>query len=115
MAAMPVISEMTIAEYDEVLALWQATEIMGLSEADSREGVAAYLQRNDGLSLLARHSGRLVGAVLCDHDGRRAYLHHLAVARDFRHRGIGRALVAICEIRGQNSCFVSFLKDAFNG
>jgi len=110
-AAMPVISEMTIADYDEVLALWQATENMGLSEADSRKGVDAYLQRNDGLSLLARQGGRLAGAVLCGHDGRRAYLHHLAVARDFRHRGIGRALVEEClarlAARGIQKCHAS--------
>ena len=36
----------------------------------------------------------MIGAVLCGHDGRRGYLNHLAVARDHRGRGIGRALVA---------------------
>ena len=35
-AASPVFSEMTIADYGEVLALWQATENVGLSDADSQ-------------------------------------------------------------------------------
>ncbi|MGD9110016.1 MAG: GNAT family N-acetyltransferase, partial [Phycisphaerales bacterium] len=30
--------------------------------------------------------------VLCGHDGRRGYINHLAVAKDFRERGIGTAL-----------------------
>jgi ribosomal protein S18 acetylase RimI-like enzyme len=34
----------------------------------------------------------LVGAVLAGHDGRRGFLYHLAVHREFRGRGIGRAL-----------------------
>jgi len=34
-----------------------------------------------------------VGAVLGGHDGRRGYLHHLAVARKYRKKGIGHALV----------------------
>ncbi len=57
-AASPVFSEMAIADYGEVLALWQATENVGLSDADSREDVEAYLARNAGLSLVARHEGR---------------------------------------------------------
>ena len=38
----------------------------------------------------------MVGAVLCGHDGRRGYLHHLAVATSHRRRGIGRELVERC-------------------
>jgi ribosomal protein S18 acetylase RimI-like enzyme len=45
---------------------------------------------------VARHKVRIVGAVLCGHDGRRGYLHHLAVAPAHRHNGIGRALVEAC-------------------
>jgi GNAT superfamily N-acetyltransferase len=35
----------------------------------------------------------VVGTVLCGHDGRRGYLNHLAVARKWRGKGIGKALV----------------------
>jgi ribosomal protein S18 acetylase RimI-like enzyme len=95
-AARPVFSEMTIADYSEVLALWQVTENVGLSDADSREGTEVFLARNAGLSLVARHEGRLVGAVLCGHDGRRGYLHHLSVAPDFRLQGLARDLIDRC-------------------
>jgi N-acetylglutamate synthase len=90
------VTEMTPADYDDVLALWQCTENVGLSDADSRENVRAYFVRNPGLSLVARHDGRLVGAVLCGHDGRRGYLHHLAVAPEYRRGGIGTRLVETC-------------------
>ena len=39
---------------------------------------------------------RIVGAVLCGHDGRRGYLHHLAVTAPCRRQGIGQALVDAC-------------------
>ncbi len=84
---------MRLADYDAVLALWRACEGIGLSEADRRPGIAAYLRRNRNMSFVAVAAGRIVGAVLCGHDGRRGYLHHLAVARTWRRRGIGRALV----------------------
>jgi ribosomal protein S18 acetylase RimI-like enzyme len=79
-------------DYDEVMALWCATEGLTLREADSREAIVRYLERNPGLSLVARDAGHLVGAVLAGTDGRRGYLQHLAVAPSHRGQGVGRAL-----------------------
>ena len=87
---------MTGADYDSVIALWQNSEGIGLNDADSREDFNAYLVRNSGLSLIARYEGKIVGAVLCGHDGRRGYLHHLAVAAPLRHNRIGSRLVTHC-------------------
>ncbi len=91
-----VIREMMIHDYEEVLALWQASEGVGLSDADSEESIARYLHRNPGLSFVAHDGEHLVGAVLCGHDGRRGYIHHLAVSERHRRRGLGRVLVERC-------------------
>jgi putative acetyltransferase len=81
----------------EVIQFWREMEGIGLNESDSYSALSLYLQRNPGLSWVARNRNReLIGAVLCGHDGRRGYLHHLAVARDCRRKGIGRALVERC-------------------
>ncbi len=78
----------------EVIQFWQGMEGIGLGESDSYSALASYLRRNPGLSWVARNRNRdLIGAVLCGHDGRRGYLHHLAVAWDYRRKGIGRSLV----------------------
>ncbi|HUJ43926.1 MAG TPA: GNAT family N-acetyltransferase [Opitutaceae bacterium] len=90
---------MTLADYDAVIALWRASEGIGLSAADERDAIAAYLERNPGMSFVAVATGHVVGAVLGGHDGRRGYLHHLAVAPASRHRGIGRALVEASLVR----------------
>ena len=85
-----------IEDYDAVIALWRRTEGVGLNESDTRPAIAAYLRRNPRFSFVAEKDGRIVGAVLCGHDGRRGYLHHLAVAKRHRQRGIGRQLVNAC-------------------
>jgi ribosomal protein S18 acetylase RimI-like enzyme len=85
-----------IADYAESHALWKRTEGIGLSDSDSREAVTLFLKRNRGLSLVATARGRVIAAVLCGHDGRRGYLHHLAVAREWRRQGVGRSLVSAC-------------------
>jgi ribosomal protein S18 acetylase RimI-like enzyme len=93
------IHDVRLADYDEILALWRATPGIGLGESDERAPIAAFLERNAGLSVCARDGGRIVGAVLAGHDGRRGYLHHLAVAPAHRRRGLGRRLVEICIAR----------------
>jgi N-acetylglutamate synthase len=88
------IRELTIKNYEEVLSLWQSTEGVGLDkDSDTKERIGIYLQRNPGLSFAAFEKGKVIGAVLCGHDGRRGYLHHLTVAEAHRNKGIGNALV----------------------
>ncbi len=87
---------MTIDDYDEVYALWQASEGIGLSAADEREAIARFLERNPGLAFVARAGAELAGAVMVGNDGRRGYLHHLAVSPAHQRRGLGKALVDRC-------------------
>lgn len=82
-----------ISDYDQALELWRRCEGIGLSEADGRVAIAAYLDRNPGMSLVAVVDGAVAGTILCGHDGRRGYVHHLAVTAAWRRRGIGRLLV----------------------
>ncbi len=84
---------MTLADHAAVLALWRTAEGVGLSVSDERPAIRDYLARNPRMSFVAIGEGRIIGAVLAGHDARRGCLHHLAVARAWRRRGVGRALV----------------------
>jgi N-acetylglutamate synthase len=79
------------------LALWQGLPGIGLRDADSPPAIARYLRRNPGLSFVAvREAGVLIGVSLAGHDGRRGYLHHVAVTTALQQNGIGRRLVEAC-------------------
>lgn len=85
---------MTIADYDEVYALWKKIKGFGLrSIDDSREGVERFLKRNPTSSVVAEEDGKIVGSILCGHDGRRGCFYHVCVDRDYRRRGIGKNMV----------------------
>lgn len=85
---------MTIEDYEGVYALWKKIKGFGIrSIDDSKEGVARFLKRNPMTSVVAEKDGRIVGSILCGHDGRRGCLYHVCVDEDYRRHGIGKRMV----------------------
>jgi ribosomal protein S18 acetylase RimI-like enzyme len=87
-----------MADYETVFGLWcHAGEGVTLRPSDAREEVAKKLSRDPDLFLVAEVGGQVVGVIMGAWDGRRGWLHHLAVAEAFRHRGVASALVCHVE------------------
>ena len=88
------LSIMTIDDYEQVYALWKKIHGFGIrSVDDSKEGIARFLKRNPDTSVVAVEDGKIVGAILCGHDGRRGCMYHVCVDADYRMRGIGKSMV----------------------
>ncbi|MEK4062138.1 MULTISPECIES: GNAT family N-acetyltransferase [Paenibacillus] len=88
---------MVADDYEEAYLLWGNTTGMNLSQADSREEIVRYLERNPGLSLVCENeAGKIAGTAMCGHDGRRGYMYHVAVSGECRGAGVGRELVSRC-------------------
>ena len=87
-------------DYDELFALWN--EVPQTKRAlnpvdDTREGITSYMNRNPHTCFGAFVDGKLVGAILSGHDGRRGIIHHLCVNPAFQKKGIARTLVRKAE------------------
>ncbi|MEJ8735365.1 GNAT family N-acetyltransferase [Mediterraneibacter sp. ICN-202921] len=88
------IREMKIEDYDGVYTLWKKIKGFGIrSIDDSKSGVERFLKRNPTTSVVAVEDGKIVGSILCGHDGRRGCLYHVCVDEKYRRRGIGKAMV----------------------
>ena len=87
---------MRAEDFPRMAALWKKSAGVRESLGDTPEGIAVYLARNPGMSLVAEVGGDIVATVLCGHDGRRGFIHHMAVAATHRRYGIGRAMVDRC-------------------
>lgn len=88
---------MVMEDYDAVYELWMGIHGFAIrSIDDSREGVERFLRRNPGISVVALWDGKIVGAILCGHDGRRGCMYHVCVREDCRMRGIGKAMAVAC-------------------
>ena len=91
------IREMTMEDFEEVHALWMGIHGFGIrSIDDSKEGVERFIRRNPTTSMVACENDRIIGAILCGHDGRRGCLYHVCVHEDYRKQGIGQKMVEAC-------------------
>ena len=97
LAGRPIVRVMRADDYDQVHALWEHIHGFALrSLDDSRAYVERFLERNPQTSCVAELDGRVVGSILCGHDGRRGCLYHVCVREDYRRHGIGKEMVVFC-------------------
>lgn len=89
-----VIRPMTENDLIQALDLWRISFNAGFSSGfDSVEILTKYLRRNPGFSTVAcLNSGKVIGALMCGHDGRRGSIYHTAVYEDYRKNGIGKMM-----------------------
>ena len=106
-------------DLESVLAFWDGLEGIGLSRSDTFDSLLRYLNRNPGMSYIASSKDTLVGTVLCGHDGRRGYIHHLAVAEAYRGRKVGKSLVELSlralRSEGIDKCHIFVFEDNAGG
>lgn len=88
------IRSMTISDYEQVYDLWKTIKGFAMrSVDDSKEGVSSFLNRNPKTSVVAVEDDKVVGAILCGHDGRRGCMYHVCVHPEYRRKGIGKEMV----------------------
>lgn len=88
-----VLRPMRPADIRPTLTMLTLCEGVGMRSADSPAALRRFLRRNPGLSVVAVQGRRIVGCAFVGHDGRRGYLHHVAVDPAFRRAGLGRRIV----------------------
>jgi ribosomal protein S18 acetylase RimI-like enzyme len=87
-------------DYPAILDLWlDAGPGITLRPSDEPEEVARKLERDPDLFLVAEEAGQVVGVIMGAWDGRRGWIHHLAVHSNWRNQGIGSALLNEVEAR----------------
>ena len=87
-----VLREFEEGDFASLSELWTATGIGNPARGDSLETVQSTLSRGGRLLVLAAE-GRIVGSAWISDDGRRLYLHHMAVLPELQGRGLGKRLM----------------------
>jgi len=101
-----------IEDYEKVRTLWDNIKGFGIrSIDDSYDGIERFLKRNPTTSIVAEEDGKIIGSILCGHDGRRGCFYHVCVEEGYRKHGIGNkmALAAIKALKEEKINKVSLV------
>jgi len=86
------IEKFKIEYYDEVVELWRKAGIEIVS-SDTIDEVTRVLNRNPDLFLIGKLHEKVISVVIGAFDGRRGYVHHLAVDPDYQKMGFGKTIM----------------------
>ncbi len=86
------IREMNIKDYDKVYDIWDKADII-LKKSDQKNEIDRMIKRNSYTCLVGEIDNEIVAAVMGGFDGRRGYVHHLAVKPELQKQGLGREMM----------------------
>ncbi|MBT3336729.1 MAG: GNAT family acetyltransferase [Anaerolineae bacterium] len=87
-------------DYKDVYTLWERSgDGIHLRRSDSPAEIEKKIARDPDLFLLAETADSVIGAVMGGFDGRRGMMYHLAVAPEYRRKGVANLLVDALEVR----------------
>lgn len=85
---------MEMTDYQNIYNLWMSCKNMGFNDKDdSYDGIKKLLDRNPNTCFVAICDNIIVGVILATNDGRRGFIHHLAVHDSYRRQGIASTLL----------------------
>ncbi|MFX0025705.1 MAG: GNAT family N-acetyltransferase [Candidatus Hermodarchaeota archaeon] len=86
------IENFSLQFYEDVVDIWKKTGI-SITSSDTKEGINIMLNKNPDLCLIAKIDEKVIGVVMGGFDGRRGYVHHLAIDPEYQKKGYGRLLM----------------------
>jgi len=87
-----IIEKYSKKSYNEVIELWRKAGI-SVGSSDTKEELEKMYYHNPHLFLLGKIKEKIVGVVMGGFDGRRGYIHHLAIDPEYQKKGYGRLMV----------------------
>ena len=82
----------TMRYYHEIIDLWKRSGIE-VSSSDTRDEIAKMLKRNPDLFLIGKENEKVIAVVMGAFDGRRGYVHHLAIDPDYQKKRYGKMMM----------------------
>jgi N-acetylglutamate synthase len=113
------IRAMEVSDYAGSLSLWQSLSGLGLSSSDNADEIKSFLEKNPETCFVGLDSSKIIGTILGGNDGRRGYIYHLAVHKDYQRKGIGKLLSEKClwalKAQGLHKCHIFVIRDNLEG
>ena len=82
----------TMRYYHEIIDLWKRSGIE-VSSSDTQDEIARILERNPDLFLIGTENEKVIAVVMGAFDGRRGYVHHLAIDPAYQKKKYGKMMM----------------------
>jgi ribosomal protein S18 acetylase RimI-like enzyme len=86
------IEKFSIKYYNDIVHLWKKAGI-SVGSSDSKKEIERMLERNPNLFLIGKIEEKIIAVVMGGYDGRRGYIHHLAVDPVHQKKGYGKYIL----------------------
>ena len=96
-----IIKKFSMRYYTEVIEIWRTSGI-SVGSSDEKEEIKRVFRKNPNLFLIGLIDRKVIGVVIGAFDGRRGYVHHLAVSPEFQNKGYGKQLMEELHKRFRN-------------
>ncbi len=87
-----IIEKFSMKFYEEVVELWRKSGI-SVGSTDTKEELERIVRRTPQLFLVGKIDKKIISIVMGGFDGRRGYVHHLAVDPDYQKKGYGKMIM----------------------
>ncbi|TET60880.1 MAG: GNAT family N-acetyltransferase [Candidatus Stahlbacteria bacterium] len=94
------IRELRMTDYNRLIKLWDDAKLPYKPKGrDMRKNIKRELKKPTAIFLVAEKNEELIGSIFSTHDGRKGWINRLAVAPEYRKKGIAAKLVNEVENR----------------
>ena len=87
-----IIEKFSMKFYEEVIEVWRKSGI-SVGSTDTKEEIKRIVRQSPQLFLVGKIDEKIIGVVIGGFDGRRGYVHHLAVDPDYQKKGYGKLIL----------------------
>jgi len=88
------IRKMTVKDFSKAYSLWEKTNLGVKSLAVEKKELTQTIKFNPNICFVVEEDDRIIGTLLGDFNGRRGFIHRLAIDPNYQHKGYGSILLS---------------------
>ncbi len=92
----PIIRDYKPEDYPQLMQLWESLELSNPKRGDNNKTIENTLQIGGKLLIMEINATDIIGSAWLTNDGRRIYLHHFGIDKQWQKKGLAKALLEEC-------------------
>jgi ribosomal-protein-alanine N-acetyltransferase len=83
-------------DYPLLMKLWESLDLSNPKRGDNNEIITQSIKIGGKLLIMESSESNIIGSAWLTNDGRRIYLHHFGIHKQWQNKGLGKVLLKEC-------------------